>query len=126
RGAAEALRAECAPDGVRVSIAYPPDVDTPQLAAERPLRAPETAALAGTAGTMSAAAAAAAILRGARSGRFDVPLGLTAWAMLRLMPLARPWVDLWADGVVRRARRRPGGDGDAGAGAGGEGDGGED
>ncbi|MEO0683234.1 MAG: SDR family NAD(P)-dependent oxidoreductase, partial [Pseudomonadota bacterium] len=86
RGAAEALRAECAPDGVRVSIAYPPDVDTPQLAAERPLRAPETAALAGTAGTMSAAAAAAAILRGARSGRFDVPLGLTAWAMLRLMP----------------------------------------
>ncbi|MGM0583740.1 MAG: SDR family NAD(P)-dependent oxidoreductase, partial [Pseudomonadota bacterium] len=46
RGLAEALRAEHAPFGVQVSIAHPPDTETPQLAAERAERPAETAALA--------------------------------------------------------------------------------
>ncbi|MDF2233075.1 SDR family NAD(P)-dependent oxidoreductase [Albimonas sp. CAU 1670] len=105
RGLAEALRAECAPDGVRVSIAHPPDVETPQLAAERAERPPELAAIAGTAKARSAEDVAAALLRGARRGRADVPVGLATWALLRLAPAVRPALDVWFDLLASRARR---------------------
>jgi 3-dehydrosphinganine reductase len=105
RGLAEALRAEHAPHGVQVAIAHPPDTDTPQLAAERAERPAETAALAGAAGAWAADAVAEAILRGLARGRADIPVGRAAWALLRLAPAVRPWLDLWLDRVAARARR---------------------
>ncbi|MGM0586500.1 MAG: translocation protein, partial [Pseudomonadota bacterium] len=90
--------------GVQVSIAHPPDTETPQLAAERAERPAETAALAGTAGAWAADAVAEAILRGLARGRFDIPVGGTAWALLRLAPAARPLLDRWLDRRAARAR----------------------
>jgi len=105
RGLAEALRAECAPDGVSVSIGHPPDTETPQLAAERAERPPQLAAIAGTAPAWEAQAVAAALLRGARRGRADVPVGTAAWALMRLAPAVRPAVDAWFARVAARAGR---------------------
>lgn len=105
RGLGEALRAECRPDGVSVSIAHPPDTETPQLAAERAERPPQLAAIAGAAPPLSAEAVAAALLRGVRRGRGDVPVGLAAWALLRLAPAARPAVDAWFAWTAARAGR---------------------
>lgn len=105
RGLAEALRAECRPDGVLVAIAHPPDVETPQLVAERAERPPETAALAGAARVMSAPAVAGTLLRGLERGRAEIPVGAGVWALQRLVPAVRPLFDLWIDAAARRARR---------------------
>jgi 3-dehydrosphinganine reductase len=109
RGLAEALRAECRPDGVLVAIAHPPDVETPQLAAERAERPPELAALAGAGGVTSADAAARAILRGLARDRAEIPVGAGIWALSRLMPAVRPLFEAWVDAAAARARRRDGG-----------------
>lgn len=104
RGLAEALRIETAPDGVGIHIAHPPDTETPQLVAERHERPPELAAIAGTAGAWRADQVAEAMLRGVARGRFDIPVGATAWAMLRLAPAVRPLVDVWLARVAAKAR----------------------
>lgn len=54
RGLAESLRGELKPCGIKVSIVYPPDTDTPQLAAENKTKPPETKAITATADTWSA------------------------------------------------------------------------
>jgi 3-dehydrosphinganine reductase len=112
RGLAEALRAECRPDGVLVAIAHPPDVETPQLAAERAERPPETAALAGAARVLPPDAVARALLRGLAKNRSDIPVGAGAWALQRLVPAIRPLFDRWIDRTAARARRDGGGEGD--------------
>ena len=49
RGLAEVLRGEFKPDSVNVSIVYPPDTDTPQLAQENKTNPAETFAISGNA-----------------------------------------------------------------------------
>lgn len=53
RGFTDVLRSELKPHGISVSIAFPPDVDTPQLAYEQEYQPPETKALAGIASLIS-------------------------------------------------------------------------
>ena len=53
-GFSEVLRAEMRPYGIRVSVAFPPDTDTPQLAYEEPFKPPETKAISGSAKALSA------------------------------------------------------------------------
>ena len=53
RGLAEVLRMELKPHGIHVAAVYPSDVDTPMLAAENPLKPPETVAVSGNARTQS-------------------------------------------------------------------------
>lgn len=89
RGLAEALRGEMKPKGVRVSICFPPDTDTPQHDFEEPYLPEETKAIAGNAKLMTADAVAAALLQGMAVGRFEiVPGGSTKFAdfMYRLFP----------------------------------------
>ncbi len=69
-GFSEVLRAELKPHGIRVSVAFPPDTDTPQLAYENQYKPPETKAISGTARALSADQAAQAILRQAERGDF--------------------------------------------------------
>jgi 3-dehydrosphinganine reductase len=53
RGFTDVLRSELKPLGIKVSIAFPPDTDTPQLDYERGFQPPETRALAGIASLIS-------------------------------------------------------------------------
>lgn len=64
RGLADSLRYEVAPAGVKVSVLYPPDTDTPGFAAENLRKPPETAAISGAIKPMPAQIVAAALARG--------------------------------------------------------------
>lgn len=72
RGLLESLRTELAPFDVHVGCAYPPDVDTPMLAAEEAHKPPETKAIAGAIEPLSAARVAAAIVRGIERGDAEI------------------------------------------------------
>ena len=69
-GFSEVLRAEMKPHGIRVSVAFPPDTNTPQLAYEEPFKPPETKAISGSAKALSAEKVAGTILKQAEQGRF--------------------------------------------------------
>lgn len=72
RGFSDVLRSELKPLGLRVSIVFPPDTDTPQLAYEQPFKPYETKALSGNAKVLSPEAVAAETLRQAANGRYII------------------------------------------------------
>ncbi len=76
RGFSDTLRSEMKKYRVGVSIAYPPDTDTPQLAYEKQFEPVETQALSATSGRLSPEVVAADILEGVRRGRYMVIPGL--------------------------------------------------
>lgn len=72
RGFAEALRQEVKPKGIDVSIVFPPDTDTPQLAYDRQFQPPETRAINGNAGCLSPDQVAVEVLQGVRRKKFGI------------------------------------------------------
>jgi len=76
RGFSDVLRSELKPLGLRVSIVFPSDTDTPQLAYEAPFKPPETKALAGNVKVMSPEAVAKITLQQAARGRYIILPGL--------------------------------------------------
>jgi 3-dehydrosphinganine reductase len=91
----EVLRQELRPHGIAVSCCFPPDTDTPQLAAENQTKPPETRALAGNASLLSADAVAESLLDGIARGRAVIIPGrsarLLAWTA-RLAPGLVRWI----------------------------------
>jgi len=105
RGFAEALRAEVARDGVGVSIVFPPDTDTPQLADELRRRPPEAHAIARGAGVWTADAVAHRALRGLDRGDFAITPGLALTALYRLGSVLAPVLHrAWARKIAHAAR----------------------
>ncbi len=90
RGLAESLRAELKPNGVGVTIVYPPDTDTPQLTEENLTKPAETKALTAAAGLWTADAVARATLAGVRQGHFRITPGLQLTALAWLHSLIAP------------------------------------
>ena len=72
RGFSDALRAELKPRGIGVSICFPPDTDTPQLAYETRFKPAETKAISGGSGLMSAEALGRSIVRGIARGQYTI------------------------------------------------------
>lgn len=91
RGLAETLRAELAEDGVHVSVAFPPDTDTPQYHAEQATKPAVTKAISQGGGLFTAEDVAARIVRGSLAGRFVIThgkgLGALRWAHSFYAPL---------------------------------------
>ncbi len=112
RGLAEALRGELQDTGVRVTIVYPPDTDTPQLSEENLTKPAETQALTAGGGLWTAEAVARVTLAGVQRGRFTITPGfqLTALAWLHslLAPILRWHFDRLARQTGRRAARDQG------------------
>ncbi|MCC9741428.1 SDR family NAD(P)-dependent oxidoreductase [Streptomyces sp. MNU89] len=106
RGLCEVLRQELKPHGVSVTAAYPPDVDTPQLAMETPLQPPELQAISGTIKPLTAQSVATAILRGTESGRSCVFPDVRTRALSRLVGTAPWFVDRALDRTIAKVRRR--------------------
>lgn len=108
RGLAEALRGELKPDGVAVSIVYPPDTDTPQLAEEIRTRPEATGKIAGGARVHSADEVATAILKGVRAGRFAIAPGWEMGMLNRLHSLIGPLLQRFSfDKVIARHHQPP-------------------
>jgi 3-dehydrosphinganine reductase len=106
RGLAEAVRGEFRADNVGVSIVYPPDTDTPQLAAEAAFKPPETAAITGGAKTWSAPDVAAAILKGIERRQFAITPGWEMTWLYRLHSVAMGPLNWYFDRVGARARAK--------------------
>lgn len=77
-------RLEVRPHGVRVTLAHPPDTDTPMLAAENEAKPRETALISDTSGVFAADAVAAPIVRDLAAGTFLSYVGLDGWMLAHL------------------------------------------
>jgi len=105
-GFSDCLRQELLDHGVGITVVFPPDTDTPQLAAENEIKPPETKAIAGEVKMMSAEAVATAMLKGIANGKYHVVPGmmggLTYWAYRHA-----PWlVRLVIDGALKSYRKK--------------------
>lgn len=100
RGLAESLRGEVKPSGIGVSIVYPPDTDTPQLAAENRTKPEETKRITATAETWSADGVAQEILRGIERRAFAITPGTEMSVLNRLHSLLAPGLNWYFDRLV--------------------------
>ena len=107
-GLAESLRAELSGTGVQITIVYPPDTDTPQLAEENRTKPIETKAITAGGGLWTAEAVAQATLAGLARGGFAITPGAPVTALYRLSSLLRPILFWRFDRLARKARGRAG------------------
>lgn len=103
RGLSDVLRVELKPHGIHVSIVYPPDTDTPQLAFERPLKPPEAQPFQNSA--VSPERVAQAIVRGIEQRRHTIIPGLELGLVYRLVGLLGDWQYPILDRMIARAHR---------------------
>ena len=115
RGYSDVLRTELKPRGVGVSIVFPPDTDTAQLAHERRLKTPELRHLQDNAGlgplrfgVLSPEQVARDTLRGISRGRYTILPGRVNALLYRFVGIAGDLVLPITDGEWATARRKHG------------------
>jgi 3-dehydrosphinganine reductase len=81
RGFSDALRSELRSRGIQVSVVFPPDTDTPQLAGEDPYKPAVTRQLAASAQVQSAEKVAEVIRKGIQKGRHLIIPGFDTKAL---------------------------------------------
>ncbi len=92
RGLAETLRYEVAPRGVRVTVLYPPDTDTPGFALENTRKPPETVAVSGAIRPVSPRVVATALMRGLEKNRDNIAVDVLTKLLIRWGGLLEPLV----------------------------------
>lgn len=105
-GFAEALRQECIEYNVSVTVCYPPDTDTPQLAEENRTKPPETKAISGNVKTLTPEAVADVLLTSVAKKKLHVvpgAMGKFTRFMKRHMPGVVNWV---IDGDLKKYQRK--------------------
>lgn len=103
RGLFETLRTELAPHGVHVGCVFPPDVDTPMLAAENLVKPAETRAIAGSIKPISADQVARAVIRGVEKRQPEIYADAQTRALARTVALAPGVYRTLFDQRVRKA-----------------------
>lgn len=107
RGYSDVLRSELKGRGLRVSIVFPPDTQTPQLDYENQFKPAETKALGGDVEPMEAETVARTILKGVARGRYVIIPGfegkLYYWLNGVLGTLAYPLMDWYVASARRQA-----------------------
>ena len=101
RGLAESLRGELKPKGIGVTIVYPPDTDTPQLAAENKIKPAQTKKITATAKVWTAEAVAEQIIKGVKRGRFAIAPGIELTIVNRLHSLISPLLNWYFDRIIK-------------------------
>jgi 3-dehydrosphinganine reductase len=104
-GFSEVLRAELVRHRIGVTLVCPPDTRTPMLAAETPLRPPETAYLAAQGRVLQPERVSNEILRGIERGRFLVVPGFDSKFLRFANGVAPGAIDWILDGMIRKAQR---------------------
>lgn len=106
RGFGEALRSELKPEGISVSVVFPPDTDTPQLREEVRVRPAITSKIAGGAKVKSPEEIAQAILDGVRAGRFSIAPGFEMTMLARFAGLLSPVLNKFSfDPLIARMHK---------------------
>lgn len=108
RALAEILRVELACEGISVSVAFPPDTETPQLDGERPKRPLVTRLVSEQGGVMTAQRVAESMIAQAEKGAFVLAPSRTIALLARFHSLYRP-VLAWQQRriLARDSGRRP-------------------
>jgi 3-dehydrosphinganine reductase len=105
RGLTDILRAEMKPHGVRVSIVFPPDTQTPQLEFDNATKPTETKALTDTGSILSPEEVAQSIVNGILKNKYIILPGfegkLLYWASGWLGPVVYPIMDY----MIRNAQK---------------------
>jgi 3-dehydrosphinganine reductase len=102
RGLAESLRGELKPMGINVSIIYPPDTDTPQLAEENKTKPAETKAITAGAEMWSAEGIADEILKGIEKNSFAIAPGMELSIISKFHSLLSPGLNWYFDRIVAK------------------------
>jgi len=105
RGFAEVLQAESEPYGIRISVVFPPDTETPQLVEERRLKPHETTLITKSGGVMSADDVAKIIIRGIRRNKFIITPGYSMTVLGWLHSLIRPLLNSWFKFQIKRSAK---------------------
>jgi len=112
RGLSDVLRYELKPLGIRVTIAMPPDTDTPQLTEEKKLRPPELAIIASTGTVYKPEVVARDILSGVEHNRYIVITGMDTtffyWLTNLLGPLQYPVMDMFVSDAIKKKKKAEG------------------
>ena len=109
RGFSDVIRSELKPKNIRVSIVYPPDTDTPQLAFENQFKPYETRELAGSDKPIPAAAVARETLKSVSRGKYAIVPGAEAKLLYFLGTRLGNWVypvmDRLLAGIAKKKAR---------------------
>ena len=106
RGFSDALRSELKPEGIGVSIVFPSDTDTPQLAYDNQHKPPEWKATSANPKAMRPEAVAQAILKGVSRKRYMIIPGAESKSYYWLSSfLGTQWYHV-VDLLIAQARRK--------------------
>lgn len=108
RGLTDVLRSELKPLGIQVSLVFPPDTDTPQLAYETQFKPAETKAISENGGAMTADAVAKKILNGVANRKYMINPSPEGKLIFRVNGMMDGLVNSILDGLVAKARRKIG------------------
>ena len=106
RGLAESLRGELQTKGIKVSIVYPPDTDTPQLVQENKTKPLETKQITASAQTWTAGSVAQTIVRGIEQKTFAIAPGWEMNILHRWHSLFIPLLNWYFDRLVSQVRHK--------------------
>jgi len=106
RGFTEALRSELKPKGIKVSIVYPPDTDTPQLAWENQYKPFETREIAGSDKPLPPSVVADETLSAIARGRYKVVPGFEAKLIYFVSTLLGTGINPIFDFLISRASKK--------------------
>jgi 3-dehydrosphinganine reductase len=107
RGLGEVLRAEFRPEGISVSVVYPPDTDTPMLREEIKIRPEITSRIAASAKTTTADEVADAILKGVSKKQFSIAPGFSLSALAYFAGVIAPLLNRFQfDPLIARLHKR--------------------
>jgi len=101
RGLAESLRGELKQKGIGITIVYPPDTDTPQLAAENKIKPVETKKITSTAKIWPAEAIAQKIIHGLEQNQFAISPGTELSILNRFHSLLSPVLNWYFDRLIK-------------------------
>ena len=106
KGLAECLRGELKPMGIKVSIVYPPDTDTPQLQAENQTKPTATKIITETAQLWTAENVAQAIITGIENKSFTIAPGWEMTLLVKLNSVLKPILNWYFDRIVARSSKK--------------------
>ena len=108
KGFAESLRDEVHPHGVRVSIVYPPDTDTPGFRAENEIKPEECARISATIKPVPAERVGRAIARGIERDKLHITIDPLSRVLLRGVGVLGPALRAMSNRAIRQVRRERG------------------
>jgi 3-dehydrosphinganine reductase len=105
RGFSDVLRLELKPLGIRVSLVFPPDMDTPGMLNENKTKPYETVEAFSTS-LVKPESVAKSILNGVKGGKYIILPGFETWILYHLVFLVGNGVYPIVDGMLAGARRK--------------------